>query len=101
MESQVAGGNSTEKPGKRSRKESQIRSLREFFTKERDELAAMCNVSPFTLRDWELGIRRPRLEGFRRLKNAFITLAMREGMSRKEATVYIMEKLYRPPAVKS
>lgn len=86
---------------KRCRKESPIRTLREFFSLERDEFSELANISPWTLRDWEIGVRRPRPEGWRRLRNAFVACGMKQGMSRKKAFEFVAERLVRIPGDKS
>lgn len=87
-----APGSSGRKP-RRGRIESPFKELREHFGYTREQLAEEVGVSFSTLRAWEQGLFKPMPEGRRRLKNVFIGLAMKEGLDRKRAALWVMERL--------
>ncbi len=82
---------------KKRRIESPIKELREHFGFSREQLARELNISFFTLRSWEQGVTRPSPEGRRRIRNAFIAEAMKIGMERKRAVLWVMERLVPVP----
>lgn len=80
-------------PKRGKSKRGPVRSLREFYGLTRRDFGAIIGISEYTIRTWENG-QHPRPEMWKRIRTAFVELAVKNGRTREDAVRFVDERLF-------